>query len=453
MKILKTPHHDLVFAELSDLPETTGTAYFRTDINGPPGPSVRMEQTVDTICDLRNHQEDGSNILIIAHASKAEKSIEENFKELKTEIETSKVKPTLPIKNILFARDFEEMKKLNSSNKDSIVFLENIRKVCSDELVPPSDSTKTEFWEYFTRYTKINGALSCCHRDALSLRIFADGCYCNDHFTSELYDITQLYTDRNELKMWGVAGAKSEKLDAIRLTEGRDDLMVVLDGGPVFVLLLWALSQKAPSLKRTLPTSIGKENTELIEKFYKKNWDKVKENALEIAKKIENGTISMILPIDVNIKKPDGTTKTVNLKEIGEGKFESIGPNSITMIGNMAAKRIFLQNGSWEQRENLDCCKAESTTNSFCKEVLNKSSKFFINGGDTVSDIRTLENELKLSKFREKGKLKELAVGGFVVHWWKYLYYGKYVPHGVNYAEIGSFRTLYKKKKEQRGFN
>ena len=158
MKILKTPHHDLVFAELSDLPETTGTAYFRTDINGPPGPSVRMEQTVDTICDLRNHQEDGSNILIIAHASKAEKSIEENFKELKTEIETSKVKPTLPIKNILFARDFEEMKKLNSSNKDSLVFLENIRKVCSDELVPPSDSTKTEFWEYFTRYTKIGRA-------------------------------------------------------------------------------------------------------------------------------------------------------------------------------------------------------------------------------------------------------------------------------------------------------
>jgi hypothetical protein len=213
------------------------------------------------------------------------------------------------------------------------------------------------------------------------------------------------------------------------------------------------LSQKAPSLKKTLPTSIGKENIELIEKFYKKNWDKVKEDALEIAKKIDDGSISMILPIDVNIKKPDGTTKTVNLKEIGEGKFESIGPNSITMIGNMAAKRIFLQNGSWEQRESLDCCKAESTTNSFCKEVLNKSSKFFINGGDTVSDIRTLENELKLSKYREKGKLKELAVGGFVVHWWKYLYYGKYVPHGVNYAEIGSFRTLYMKKKEHRGFN
>jgi len=453
MKILKTPHHDLVFAGFSDLPETTGTAYFRTDINGPPGPSVRMEQAVETICDLRKHQEQGSNILIIAHASKAEKSIEENFNELKAEVLNSKIKTSLPINNIFFARDLDELKKLNESNKDSIVFLENIRKVCGDELVPPNDSTKTDFWKYFTQFEKINGALSCCHRDSLSLRLFADGCYCNDSFISELYDVTQLYTDKTELKMWGIAGAKSEKLDAIRLTEGRDDLMVVLDGGPVFVLLLWALSQKAPSLKKTLPTSIGKENIELIEKFYKKNWDKVKEDALEIAKKIDNGSISMILPIDVNIKKPDGTTKTVNLKDIGEGKFESIGPNSITMIGNMAAKRIFLQNGSWEQRESLDCCKAESTTNSFCKEVLNKSSKFFINGGDTVSDIRTLENELKLSKYREKGKLKELAVGGFVVHWWKYLYHGKYVPHGVNYAEIGSFRTLYMKKKEQRGFN
>lgn len=453
MKILKTPHRDLVFAGFSDLPETTGTAYFRTDINGPPGPSVRMEQTVDTICDLRKHQEPGSNILIIAHASKAEKSIEENFNELKSEVENSKIKTSLPIKNIFFARSLDELKKLNESNKDSIVFLENIRKVCSEELLPPAESTKTDFWKYFTQFKKINGALSCCHRDSLSLRLFADGCYCNDQFISELYDITQLYTDTTELKMWGIAGAKSEKLDAIRLTEGRDDLMVVLDGGPVFVLLLWALSQKATSLKRTLPTSIGKENTELIEKFYKKNWDKVKEDALEIVKKIDNGSISMILPIDVNIKKADGTTKTVNLKEIGEGKFESIGPNSISMIGNMAAKRIFLQNGSWEERNVLEYCKTESTTNSFCKEVLNKSSKFFINGGDTVSDIRTLEHELKLSKYREKGKLKELAVGGFVVHWWKYLHQGKYVPHGVNYAEIGSFRTLYMKKKEQRGFN
>ncbi|HOE93649.1 MAG TPA: phosphoglycerate kinase [Methanofastidiosum sp.] len=453
MKILKTPHHDLVFAEFSDLPEKTGTVYFRTDINGPPGPSVRMEQTVNTICNLREHQEDGSNILIIAHASKAEKSIEDNFKELKTEVLSSAKNLALPLENILFARDLNELKKLSNSNKNSIVFLENIRKICGEELVPPSDSTKTDFWEYFTQYTKINGALSCCHRDALSLRLFADGCYCNDSFISELYDITQLYTDTKELKLWGVAGAKAEKLDAIRLTEGRDDLMVVLDGGPVFVLLLWALYQKAPSLKKTLPASIGKENTELIEKFYTKNWEKVKENALEIAKKIEGGSINMILPIDVNIKKQDGTTKTVNLKEIGEGKFESIGPNSITMIGNMAAKRIFLQNGSWEERKNLDNGKGESTTNSFCKEVLNKSSKFFINGGDTVSDIRTLENVLKLSKYREKGKLKELAVGGFVVHWWKYLYHGKYVPHGVKYAEIGSFRTLYTKMREQRGFD
>ncbi len=453
MKILKTPHHNLVFAEFSDLPETTGTVYFRTDINGPPGPSVRMEQTVNTIFNLRKYQQPGSNILITAHASKAEKSIEENFKELKHEIENSKIKTSLPFTGIYFARDINELKKLNGSNKDSIVFLENVRKVCAEELNPPENSSQTDYWQYFTQYRKINGALSCCHRDALSLRLFTDGCYCNDYFTSELYDITQLYTDTSELKMWGVAGAKAEKLDAIRLTEGRDDLMVVLDGGPVFVLLLWALSQKAPSLKKTLPVSIGKENTELIEKFYAKNWDKVKENALEIAKKIEDGSINMILPIDVNIKKADGTTKTVNLKDIGEGKFESIGPNSITMIGNMAAKRLFLQNGSWEQREILDCCKAESTTNSFCKEILKKSSRFFINGGDTVSDIRTLEDELKLSKYRENKKLKELAVGGFVVHWWKYLYYGKYVPHGVKYAEIGSFNTLYKKRNEQRGFN
>ena len=176
MKILKTPHHDLVFAEFSDLPETTGTVYFRTDINGPPGPSVRMEQAVDTICELRKHQEPGSNILVIAHASKAEKSIEDNFSELKAEVENSKVKTALPLKNIFFARDMEELRKLNESNKDSIVFLENIRKVCGDELVPPTDSTQTEFWQYFTKYTKINGALSCCHRDALSLRLFADGC-------------------------------------------------------------------------------------------------------------------------------------------------------------------------------------------------------------------------------------------------------------------------------------
>ena len=275
MKILKTPHHDLVFAEFSDLPEKTGTVYFRTDINGPPGPSVRMEQTVDTICNLRKHQEDGSNILIVAHASKAEKSIEESFKELRTEVLNSAKNLTLPLENILFAHDLNELKKINSSNKNSIVFLENIRKICGEELVPPNDSTKTisgSILQYTNKWA-LPAVIGM-----LFLRLFADGCYCNDS-SQELYDITQLYTETKEPKLWGVAGAKAEKLDAIRLTEGRDDLMVVLDGGPVFVLLLWALYQKAPSLKKTLPASIGKENTELIEKFYTKNWEKVKENA------------------------------------------------------------------------------------------------------------------------------------------------------------------------------
>ncbi len=453
MKIIKTPYRDLILAEFSDLTMSTGTAYFRTDINGPPGPSVRMGQTVDTIFDLRERQESGSNILIVAHRSKSDMSIEENFKELKLEVEESKRKTSLPVEKIFFARDLNELKKLNQENKDSVIFLENIRKICEGELKPPENSTNTDFWEYFTQFKKINGALSCCHRDALSLRVFADGCYCNDYFISELDDITHVYTDTSDLKLWGVAGAKAEKLDAIRLTEDRDDLMVVLNGGPVFVLLLWALSQKSPSLKRTLPTSVGKENKELIEKFYNKNWEKVKKNAFDIAEKIDRGSISVILPIDINIRKPDGSIKNVNLKEIHEGKFESIGSNTISMVGNMAAKRIFLQNGSWEQRETLESAKTESITKSFCKEILNRSSKFFINGGDTVSDIRTLEEELKLPKYRESGKLKELAVGGFVVHWWKYLHQESDIPFGVKYAEIGSFRTLYRKKKEQRGFN
>ena len=183
MKILKTPHHNLVFAEFSDLPETTGTVYFRTDINGPPGPSVRMEQTVNTIKNLRKYQQPGSNILITAHASKAEKSIEENFKEFKQEIENPKTKMPQPLTSIYFAKDITELKKLNESNKDSIIFLENVRKVCAEELNPPENSSKTDYWQYFTQFRKINGALSCCHRDSLSLRLFADGCYCNDYFT------------------------------------------------------------------------------------------------------------------------------------------------------------------------------------------------------------------------------------------------------------------------------
>jgi hypothetical protein len=226
--------------------------------------------------------------------------------------------------------------------------------------------------------------------------------------------------------------------------------MVVLDGGPVFVLLLWALAKEAPSLGKAIPSDIGEENKGMMNEFYKKKWEDVKGKACAIARKIESGAIKIILPIDVVVSE-NGKERVVDLKDIGKGRFASIGPNTITMIGNMARKRIFLQNGSLEPASSL-ARRRESTTFLFMREILANSKYAYLNGGDTVADVRSLESELDLPRYRKEGILRELAVGGFVVNWWNYLKGGE-MPPGVRYACIGSLRSLYDVASEERGYD
>jgi len=254
------------------------------------------------------------------------------------------------------------------------------------------------------------------------------------------------------VKIWGVAGAKLDKLDSIYLTEGRNDLMVALDGGPILVLLVWALAREARSLSRILPDQIGPENRELIERFFGgPKWEMIKGKALKIAKMIEEGQIDIILPIDV-IVDSEGEEKTVSLSAINKGRFLSLGPNSLTMLGEISARRQFMQTGSVEPKEYLDRGE-ESTTYNLTREVLRHARKLYINGGDTVSDIRTFESQLRLYKAREKKMFYELASGGFVVKWWGFLNTRKNIPAGVRYASIGSFKNLYRKLDSGKGFN
>lgn len=355
------------------------------------------------------------------------------------------------IRNIIFVNSLEEVKRANENHKESLIFLDNVRKTVPEEKNPPANSSETEFWKLVKNTTKINGALSSCHRDNLSLRVFSDGCFCNSYFCRELEDITKIYNSENgDIKIWGIAGAKTDKLRAILLTEGKEDLLVNLDGGPIFVLLLWALINKASSLGRTLPRSIGKLNKELIEQFFGKRWETTKTEALKIAEKIEEGVIDVILPIDILIEDEDGIEKVVDLRDIDKGRFISIGPNTVKMIGNISTKRIFLQNGSVEPRTTLET-KSESITYLLIKTLLKRVDELFLNGGDTVSDVRSLEKELELAKYR-KEKLRELAVGGFVVHWWNYLNRRGDIPPGVEFAQIGSLKSLYEVKRMQQDF-
>jgi hypothetical protein len=141
----------------------------------------------------------------------------------------------------------------------------------------------------------------------------------------------------------------------------------------------------------------------------------------------------------------------VNLKEINEGRFISVGPNTITMMGNISARRIFLQNGSIEPRSWVEN-KIESGTLLLVKELLRHVKTLFVNGGETVSDVRLLEKELNLPKYRKIGKLRELAVGVFVVDWWNYLGRGGDLPPGIAFAQTGSLRTLYEKSRKEQSF-
>ncbi|MEA1994322.1 MAG: phosphoglycerate kinase [Euryarchaeota archaeon] len=450
MRIIETSEN-VVLADTSDIAHDLDTVYFRADINEPPRPSLRVEQTVRTVLAVRRLQKKKANILCTSHSSLVNGTLKENFQILKRVLE-KEMDPISPeVKNILFVNSLEEMKKANGNNNGSLIFLDNIRRIVPEEKNPPPNSSDTELWKMLKDTTKINGALSSSHRDHLSLRLFSEGCFCNKYFARELEDITKIYNSKTEdIKVWGIAGAKRGKLRAILLTEGRDDLLVCLDGGPVFVLLLWALIKRASSLGRTLPHTIGKLNKELIEGFFGDNWKSTKTEALKIAEKIESGVIDVILPIDVIIEDENGVEKVVGLRDIDRGKFISIGPNTIKMIGNISRKRIFLQNGSVEPRKMLKA-KSESITYLLIKTLLKRVDELFLNGGDTVSDVRSLEKELRLAKYR-KDILRELAVGGFVVYWWNYLNKGRDMPPGVKFTQIGSLRNLYEEKRRKQEF-
>ncbi|MBU6998365.1 MAG: phosphoglycerate kinase [Theionarchaea archaeon] len=449
MKLIKGPE-EVILADLSDARDHMGTVFFRTDINEPPEPSVKVEQATETILQIRQLQTPQANILSTSHSSIEGGSLKDNFDILKSEIER-KLDPISPeITDIIMVDTLEKLKKADQTHTSSVIFLDNVRKAVPEERNPPRDSSQTDLWRLLKGLPKINGALPCCHRDNLSLRVFTDGCFCNDYFIRELEEATQLFAVDEGLKIWGIAGAKSSKLDAILVTENREDVIVGLMGGPVFVLLLWALINEKSSLGRTLPNSIGKANRQLLEDLYSSEWEKAKRKALALAKKIEAQTIQAILPIDV-IVQINGRERVVNLKDINKGRLISVGPNTMTMMGNICAKRVFLQNGSVEPRSAL-ANKTESGTFLFMKEMLRNVKTLFVNGGDTVSDVRLLEKELDLPKYRKNGKLREMAVGGFVVQWWNYLSRGGEMPPGIEFAQTGSLRSLYEKFKSEQSF-
>lgn len=450
MKIIKGPE-EVILADLSDVVEPLETVFFRTDINEPPQPSVKVEQAVKSIMEIRKLQNPKANILSTSHSSIPNGTLKENFDILKIELER-KLDPISPeVTDIIMVDTLQELKEADRKHTSSFIFMDNVRKAVPEEKTPPRDSSKTELWQAVKGLDKVNGALPCCLRDNLSLRVFSEGCFCTDFFVQELEDVTRLYgVDEGTLKIWGIAGTRSPKLDAIFVTENHEDLLVCLDGGSIFVLLLWALIKETATLGRTLPSSIGKKNRELIEKVYAEEWDKTKMKSLTLAKKIEEGSIKVILPIDVIIDV-NGKEKVVNLKEINKGRFISVGPNSMTMMGNISAKRIFLQNGSIEPRSWVEN-KAESGTLLLYKELLKHVKTLFVNGGETVSDVRLLEKELSLTKYRNNGKLRELAIGVFVVDWWNYLGRGGRIPPGIAFAQTGSLRTLYEKSRKQQSF-
>ena len=454
MHIIESNGVKIVLSEFKDSVSEFGDVYMRTDINEPPARSLKMEQAVKTITQIREIQDPKANILCTSHASDVKKSLSQNFEILKTELE-KEIDPIAPeLNECIFVESFDALSRANKEHEGSLIFLDNIRKIIPEETKPPVNSSESFMWKYLSPYSKVNNALSCCHRDHLSLRIFTDGCYCSDTFVNELQTVTELYSssDDNDVKIWGVAGAKMDKLDSIYLTEGRNDLMVALDGGPIMVLLVWALAREARSLSRILPDQIGPENRELIERFFGgPKWEMIKAKALKIAKMIDEGQIDIILPIDV-IVDSEGIEKTVSLSAINKGRFLSLGPNSLTMLGEISARRQFMQTGSVEPKEYLDRGE-ESTTYNLTKEVLRHSRRLYINGGDTVSDIRTFESQLKLYRAREKKMFYELASGGFVVKWWSFLNTHKNIPPGVRYASIGSFKNLYKKLDSGKGFS
>ncbi|MBU7025405.1 MAG: phosphoglycerate kinase, partial [Theionarchaea archaeon] len=179
MKIINGPE-EVILADLSDVIEPLETVFFRTDINEPPQPSVKVEQAVKTIMQIRQLQNPRANILSTSHSSIPNGTLKENFDILKRELER-KLDPISPeVSDIVMVETLQELEKANEKYTSSFIFLDNVRKAVPEEKTPPKDSSQTELWKIVKGTAKVNGALPCCHRDNLSLRVFSDGCFCND---------------------------------------------------------------------------------------------------------------------------------------------------------------------------------------------------------------------------------------------------------------------------------
>jgi 3-phosphoglycerate kinase len=196
------------------------STFVQISTNHLPVPS-RSEQAVRTITQIREMQDPKANILCTSHASDVKKSLSDNFEILRMEIE-KEIDPIAPeLNGCAFVNSLDELSRANKEYEGHLIFLDNVRKTVAEETKPPENSSGSALWRYFSPFDKVNNALSCCHRDHLSLRIFTDGCYCSDTFVNELQTVTELYSssDDNDVKIWGVAGAKLDKLDSIYLTE------------------------------------------------------------------------------------------------------------------------------------------------------------------------------------------------------------------------------------------
>ncbi|MCC7569277.1 MAG: phosphoglycerate kinase, partial [Candidatus Methanofastidiosa archaeon] len=154
MHIIESNGIKIVLSEFKDSVSEFGDVYLRTDINEPPARSLKMEQAVRTITQIREMQDPKANILCTSHASDVKKSLSDNFEILRMEIE-KEIDPIAPeLNGCAFVNSLDELSRANKEYEGHLIFLDNVRKTVAEETKPPENSSGSALWRYFSPFDK-----------------------------------------------------------------------------------------------------------------------------------------------------------------------------------------------------------------------------------------------------------------------------------------------------------
>ena len=280
--------------------------------------------------------------------------------------------------------DSETKKKSSYLKKGEILLLENIRFYEGE--IKNDDGFAKELASLGDIY--INDAFSCSHRKQASIHKitnYIEASYAGPKIKKEIAAINLIINDRKEPISCIIGGSKvSTKINVIsNLVKNVNNIIIV--GAMANNFLLYK------------HLNIGKS---LIEK----NSSKIIENIYSEDKKYN---CNIIIPEDCNVSKTfDGDATSKKNSEINEDEIIlDIGPKTLTKIKNIIdSSNTILWNGPAGYFENQNfAIGTNAIALMISKNTIDKSLISILGGGDTISAINKMKEQLSFTHLSTAG--------------------------------------------------